>query len=78
AKLMILDYTGLETEEWENVPVLAMYQRQLAKVLENRAGVEGETSRSEGDISRNFEEGLIPKSIRQSLSKYVKTKVVGL
>lgn len=43
--------------------------RSLAIVYYNRIGSEGESSRSEGGISRTFETG-IPADIKHSLSRY--------
>jgi len=78
AKLLILDYTGMSEEEFDNIPVMPVYQEQLAEVLENRDGTQGESSRSEGDISRSFEAGLIPESIEKFLKPHRKSRAKGL
>lgn len=48
--------------------------RDLAKIRYNQEGAEGETSRSEGGVSRSFEEG-IPRKIRSALNRYRLAKV---
>lgn len=48
--------------------------RNLAIVYYNRMGSEGESSRSEGGISRTFETG-IPLEIKQSLARFRVAKV---
>lgn len=48
--------------------------RDLAKIRYNQEGAEGETSRSEGGVSRSFEEG-IPRKIRTVLNRYRLAKV---
>ncbi|MDR2834274.1 MAG: hypothetical protein LBV67_11215, partial [Streptococcaceae bacterium] len=57
-------------------PVLIVYQGQLARALENREGTEGETARTEGDISRAFESELISPNIKRALARYAKGKAV--
>jgi hypothetical protein len=73
AKLLILDYTNRTADEW--LPVMEVYQRQLAATLENREGTEGETTRSEGGISRSFETDIMAP-FKKPLMKYVKIKAV--
>lgn len=59
----------------DNIEVgMATSIRDLAKIRYNQEGAEGETSRSEGGVSRSFEEG-IPRKIRSALNRYRLAKV---
>lgn len=58
----------------EAVEGMATSIRDLAKIRYNQEGAEGETSRSEGGVSRSFEEG-IPRKIRSALNRYRLAKV---
>lgn len=62
AKDTILELTHLD----ELPESLLSTQIELAIVLYNKAGIEGQTSHSEGGISRSFEEG-IPESIMKKI-----------
>lgn len=44
----------------------------LAVIRYNRAGTEGETSRSEGGVSQTFVEGM-PETLQKRLAAYVQT-----
>ena len=72
ARDMILAYTG----RTELPPGLVAAQVQLALVLYNRMGIEGETAHSEGGVSRSME-GL-PADIRAQLTPYRVAKVVNM
>lgn len=59
--------TILELTHLEDLPAsLLSTQIELAIVLYNKEGIEGQTSHSEGGISRSFEEG-IPESIMKKI-----------
>lgn len=59
--------TILELTHLDKLPEsLLSTQIELAIVLYNKAGIEGQTSHSEGGISRSFEEG-IPESIMKKI-----------
>lgn len=49
-------------------------QRQIAVIRYNMQGVEGQTSHSEGGVSRSFDE--LPQSIRNTLNQYRLAKAV--
>lgn len=49
-------------------------QRQIVVIRYNMQGVEGQTSHSEGGVSRSFED--LPESIRQTIGQYRLVKVV--
>lgn len=69
---MILAYTGRAS-----VPqALETAQVQLAAVLYNREGTEGQTGHSEGGVSRTME-GL-PEEIRRQIAPYRVAKVVSV
>lgn len=57
-----------ETRRTKMIPQLEFAQYQLSIMLFNRAGSEGETSRSEGGISITFED--IPHSTRNLIAQY--------
>lgn len=64
AKETILDITNLDI-----IPLgLEGAQRDLAIIAYNKIGVEGETSHSEGGISRNYED--IPSSLMKKLKAF--------
>jgi len=65
AKDCILDEIGRDTLPER----LVSAQVQLAVIIFNRQGAEGESSRSEGGISRSFIDGL-PDEIRSRLKNY--------
>lgn len=70
AEGMILAYTGRHT-----LPdVLTAAKVQLAVVLYNRQGIEGQTSHSEGGVSRALE-GL-PEDIRKQIAPYRLARIV--
>lgn len=70
ATLEALNYCNRE----EPVRGMLTSIRDLAKIRYNQEGAEGETSRSEGGVSRSFEEG-IPRKIRTVLNRYRLAKV---
>jgi hypothetical protein len=74
AKEIVLYETGLTEDEYVKNPILKFYSRQIEAILENRKGYEGETSRTEGDLTRSFTTELIPKEIKMELAKYKKNK----
>lgn len=67
---MVLAYTGRQTlpAQLETAVV------QLAMILYNREGIEGETSHSEGGVSRTME-GL-PDEIRRQIAPYRLARIV--
>ncbi|MBQ7885503.1 MAG: phage head-tail connector protein [Clostridia bacterium] len=70
AEGMILAYTGRQT-----LPkVLESAQVQLAVVLYNRQGIEGQTSHSEGGVSRTME--AFPEEIRRQAAPYRLARIV--
>lgn len=70
AEGMILAFTGRHT-----LPrVLESAKVQLAVVLYNRQGTEGQTSHSEGGVSRTME-GL-PEDIRKQIAPYRLARIV--
>lgn len=71
AVIMVLDYTSRD----EMVDAMWLYARQLATLAFNRESTEGESSRSEGGVSRSFIED-IPLNIKSSLNRYRVGKVV--
>ncbi|EJW14290.1 phage head-tail connector protein [Paenibacillus alvei] len=54
--------------------VLETTQRQIAVIRYNMQGVEGQTSHSEGGVSRSFDE--LPPSIKESINQRRLLKVV--
>lgn len=72
AEETILDLIGRD-----RLPIrLVSVQVELAVILYNRQGAEGETSRSEGGIARTFLDGL-PDELRERLKSYPrKVKVI--
>lgn len=48
-------------------------QRQIAVIRYNMMGIEGQTSHSEGGVSRSFEE--LPQGIRSTISQFRFAKV---
>lgn len=71
AVAQVLDYTNQK----QLVGNMQVYAKQLAIIMYNRQGNEGESSRSEGGVSASFETGM-PASIKEGLSKYRTAKVV--
>lgn len=71
AVAQVLDYTNQK----QLVGNMQVYAKQLAIIMYNRQGNEGESSRSEGGVSAQFETGM-PASIKEGLSKYRTAKVV--
>ena len=70
AQGMILAYTGRTA-----LPMaLETAQVQLAAVLYNRLGTEGESSHSEGGVSRTME--ALPDEIRRQIAPYRLARVV--
>ena len=70
AEGMILAYTGRQS-----VPAaLETAVVQLAIVLYNREGIEGETSHSEGGVSRTMES--LPENIRRQIGPYRLARIV--
>ena len=70
AEGMLLAYTGRHA-----LPgVLTSAQVQLAVVLYNRQGIEGQTGHSEGGVSRTME-GL-PEDIRRQIAPYRLARIV--
>jgi hypothetical protein len=49
-------------------------QRQLAIIRYNMQGIEGQSSHSEGGVSRSFDD--LPQSIKKTISQFVKAKVL--
>lgn len=70
AQEMILAYTGRDALP----PVLQAAQLELAAVLFNRMGMEGETSHAEGSISRSADS--LPEMIRRQLNPWRLAKAV--
>lgn len=71
AVAQVLDYTNQK----QLVGNMAVYVKQLVIVMFNRQGNEGESSRSEGGVSAQFETGM-PASIKEGLAKYRRARVV--
>jgi hypothetical protein len=75
---LLLDDVASDLLAWTNrdtLPIaLEPTQRQIAVIRYNMQGVEGQTSHSEGGISRSFEE--LPESIRSTIAQYRLLKVV--
>ena len=61
----VLDYCNRDTLTGNMVKAV----KDLFIIRSNREGNEGEESRSEGGIARNFETGM-PKHLRSSLNRY--------
>lgn len=71
AEAAILAYTG-RTELPE---ALQGAQLELAAVMYNRMGMEGETARSEGGVSRTAES--LPEGLRRQMNPFRLAKAVG-
>lgn len=70
AEGMILAYTGRQT-----LPkALETAQVQLAVVLYNRQGIEGQTGHSEGGVSRTME--AFPEDIRKQIAPHRLARIV--
>lgn len=63
------------TNRTKLIPPLEAARRDLAVVMINRLGTEGESSRSEGGISVSFEE--MPKTIQTAIETYRLARVGG-
>lgn len=63
------------TNRTKLIPPLEAARRDLAVVMINRLGTEGESSRSEGGISVSFED--IPKAIQTAIETYRLARVGG-
>ncbi|WP_195397863.1 phage head-tail connector protein [Holdemania sp. 1001302B_160321_E10] len=63
------------TNRTKLIPPLEAARRDLAVVMINRLGTEGESSRSEGGISISFEE--MPKVIQTAIETYRLARVCG-
>ncbi|GAX46771.1 hypothetical protein [Pseudolactococcus reticulitermitis] len=78
AALLIMDFLEVDDIEYaellEKHPVITVYETRLRNTLDNLAGTEGETERSEGDVTRKFASKIIPDEIRAALKKYVKVQ----
>ncbi|MFF2449364.1 phage head-tail connector protein [Neobacillus sp. NPDC058068] len=61
------------TNRSELPKALESTQRQLAIIRYNMMGVEGQTSHSEGGVSRSFED--LPAVVKKTISQFVKAKV---
>lgn len=74
---MILDDVETDLLIWTNraeLPAqLEPTQRLVAVMRYNKQGAEGESSRTEGGISRTFED--LPTSLQQAIRPFVKAKV---
>lgn len=74
---LLLDDVEMDLLTWTNrtaIPLgLESIQRQIAVMRYNKQGAEGETARSEGGISRSFED--LPGSIQSGISQFRKLKV---
>ncbi|MBQ8508247.1 MAG: phage head-tail connector protein [Clostridia bacterium] len=71
AEGMILAYTGRD----EIPELLEGAQLEIAAMLFNRMGMEGESSHSEGSVSRTAES--IPEYIRRQLNPFRRARAVG-
>jgi hypothetical protein len=75
---LLLDDVEIDLLTWTNrskLPTaLEPSQRQIAVIRYNMLGIEGQTSHSEGGVSRSFEE--LPVSVRKTISQFRKAKVV--
>ena len=70
AEGMIRAYTGRRTFP----DVLVTAQVQLAVVLYNRQGIEGQTAHSEGGVSRTME--ALPEEIQRQIAPYRLARIV--
>lgn len=75
---MLLGDAAEDLMAWCNRPEipsgLESAQRQLAVIRYNMMGIEGQTSHSEGGVSRAFEE--LPASLRATIAQYRLAKAV--
>lgn len=62
------------TNRVELPPSLESIQRQIAVIQYNKQGIEGQTSHSEGGISRSFED--LPQSIQNAINQKRLAKLV--
>lgn len=63
------------TNRNETVPGMSSAIRDLAVIRWNEEGNEGESSRSEGSVSRTFEVG-IPVKVKEKLSRFRQGQVI--
>lgn len=75
---LILEDVLSDLLTWTNrdtLPIaLEPTQRQIAVIRYNMQGIEGQTTHSEGGISRSFDE--LPQSIKNTIGQYRLVKVV--
>lgn len=78
ALTLLLEDVASDLMSWTNRDTLPAAleptQRQIAAIRYNMQGVEGQTSHSEGGVSRSFDE--LPESIRSTIAQYRLLKVV--
>lgn len=74
AEALICGY--LIRDELPITPRMERIQANLALILYNRRGAEGETRRSEGEVTSWFEP--LPEVIRAQLRPYLKAKALSL
>ncbi|MDQ0091664.1 hypothetical protein J2T12_005104 [Paenibacillus anaericanus] len=76
---LLIDDVQEDLLSWTNrteLPVrLESAQRQIVVIRYNMQGVEGQTSHSEGGVSRSFDD--LPQSIRNTVTQYRLAKLVG-
>lgn len=69
---LTLDDIATDILTWTNrvelPPLLESVQRQIAVIHYNKQGIEGQTSHSEGGISRSFED--LPQSIQNTINQF--------
>lgn len=71
AEAAVLSYT----HRAEALPGMDAAIVEYALVLFGKTGAEGESSRSEGGVSRTFEVG-IPQNIKEALTRFVKVGTI--
>ncbi|GHU76922.1 hypothetical protein FACS1894188_10200 [Clostridia bacterium] len=76
ARAFILSYTNRTQEQWS--AVLSVILIQLTVIYFNRQGVEGMSSRKEGEISSSFSFGDrdLPPSLIETLNQYRLARVL--
>lgn len=74
---LLLDDVESDLLSWTNrrtlPPGLESTKRQIAIMRYNKQGIEGETSHSEGGVSRSFED--LPESVKMTIGTYRLLKV---
>ncbi|MFD2334684.1 phage head-tail connector protein [Cohnella sp. GCM10020058] len=74
---VLLDDVESDLLSWTNrrtlPPGLEPTKRQIAIMRYNKVGIEGETSHSEGGVSRSFED--LPESVKMTIGSYRLLKV---